>query len=103
MSLVGSHVQPYCSWVPPTLVTYGETFGYETCGSGLVAVCLWARVTPTEPLSPEEEKNESPLATPLANVASNRANCVAAALALPKADSSVPKDIEKTVPPGNRS
>jgi len=54
MSLVGFHVQPYCSCVPPTEVTYGETFGYETCGSGLVAVCRWARVTPTEPASPDD-------------------------------------------------
>jgi len=40
----------------------------------------------------------SPFAWPRWKVRSNRANCVAAAPA--KADSSVPNDIEKTVPDG---
>ena len=27
LSCVGFHVQPDCTWVPPTDVTYGEEFG----------------------------------------------------------------------------
>ena len=56
------------------------------------------RVTPVEPSSPERAKNVSRLASPRWKVRSNLANCALAAPA--KACSSVPKDIEKTVPAG---
>ena len=32
MSLVGSQAQPYCSWVPPTAVTYGLEAGQPVVG-----------------------------------------------------------------------
>src|SRR5260221_5686455 len=96
MSVLGFHVQPYCSCVPPTEVTYGLDAGQPSTGALYVAASRCCFATPSEPLSPDEAKNVSPLAMPFWKTASNFAVCCAAAP--PNVCSVTPKLIEKTVP-----
>src|SRR5579863_407451 len=96
--VVGSHVQPLWSWVPPTATTYGEVDGHSTVGNWYGRESRCCLPTLMVPVSPAASKKLSCLARPRWNTLSNFAVCAAAAP--PKVCSVEENDMEKTVPSG---
>src|SRR4029077_13425540 len=90
--------QPYWSCVPPAEVTYGLDAGHPAVANGFVPVSFVCFDAPVVPLSPDDEKNVSPFATPFCSTASNFDVCWAAAPL--NVCSGTPKLIENTVPAG---
>src|SRR5215471_9697424 len=98
---VGASVQPRNSWVPPTAVTSGLTAGKPTAVVEKTVDSLCCLDVLPLPSSPDEARNVSPLAMPLAYVWLN--DCICCRAAPPNVCSPRPKLCEKTVPGGSVS